>query len=134
MKRTLLFLVMLLFILITLTGALYLFNQNQQKGGVSVGLIYYSLEVKFNGIKPDIQKSYLLNTTLTVYNLTILDNNVTIKVYPNLGYFVTSIDGVFNNINRSNAFWIYYLNNVRGSLAVDQMVPVNNTVISWRYE
>ncbi len=92
------------------------------------------------GTKEKTDTSAQLDTTLTVSYfgaqgktvLKLLETSHRIeKKSSSIGSFVESIDGVKN---RSNRFWLYYVNGKKPDVASDRYTTHTNDTVEWRFE
>ncbi len=56
------------------------------------------------------------------------------KEYIGLGFFVDEINGVKNNANGSNKYWIYSINGKKADVGISQYIVKEGDTINWNYE
>ena len=93
-----------------------------------------SVVLKING------KEYLAELSIgkTVFDLMKrlqdeTDFQFTGTDYDYLGFFVESINGIYNN-SSTGEYWIYYVNDEKAKMGISSRLIKNNDVIEWKYE
>jgi hypothetical protein len=131
-------LVIILFLLITLTGGLVFFLTNKKKQPVaSESALAETRADKVTMIISGASYETEAKTGSSVYDLmnTLREQKkIDFKSvdYSGLGFFVTEINGVKNDPSGKN--WLYYVNGQPAQVGVTYYLVKANDVIEWKYE
>ncbi len=92
--------------------------------------------IDFGGVQDN---KVVENINLTNYKTTVFDAilnccNVTYNSYPGGAVYVTGIDGVIMNVDLSNHYWFYDVNNITSPVGASHYNLMNNSLIKWYYQ
>ena len=109
-------------------------NNNQFSNENKNSVFFYSLNVDYSGILPQVHFIIKTNVSLNAYSILLFANlSVKVKYYGDMVY-VQGISGVIENLNKTNYYWFYYVNGKLGDVASNYKVLFNNTIVDWKYE
>lgn len=100
-------------------------------------LIIIQLNISYNDVIPDNHFEFEVNTSLSVLEITKSAVNVSVTYFYGLPY-IEAINGIKENDNLSNHFWIFYIDDVKSlihaGVSLNKINVKNGSVILWNYE
>ena len=95
--------------------------------------IEVTLNISFATIQSNLSYTLQSFTNTSVFELL---NKTVIVSYDKYGfaYFVTGINGVYQNNNITGYFWIYYINDIKANVASNDYLLKSGDQILWNYE
>ncbi|MCE7736545.1 MAG: DUF4430 domain-containing protein [Candidatus Heimdallarchaeota archaeon] len=114
----------------------YRFVDDMNSDGENI-LITIQLHISYGDVMPDNHFEFDVNTSLSVLEVTQSKVNLSVKYFYGLPY-VEAINGVKENNDLSNHFWIFYIDNVKSlthaGTSLSNINVINGSVILWNYE
>lgn len=94
-----------------------------------------TLIIDFNGAKTNktLENLKFNNSETTVFDALKTYCELGWIDYPNGAVFVNEIDGVKNNVNIPNHFWIYRVNGEQPNVGCSKYNLLDNSIIVWEY-
>ncbi len=126
----------LFIIAILITGIIYYSNQNRTNNNTENNVesfIQFSMKIDFAGLTDKINLNLNVSGNTTVFDALITNFQVNYTMYGTLAY-VRSINNVWENVNITGYYWIYYINGNRAQIASNSYSPSNGDIILWIYE
>lgn len=129
-----LFIVFLLILTVVGFGS-YQYVEDQKLGECTS--ITIQLHISYNDLIPEDNFTFDANSCLSILKITEAVANVTVSYFYGPPY-VEAINGIHENDDLTNYFWIFYVDNVKSmthaGTALQKANVVNGSLILWNYE
>ena len=97
-------------------------------------IVQITLTINYSLLRPtDIQR-YNVSNQQSAFDILTTYNNVSYTSYGTMGHFIDGINGVVNNVNISNYYWIIYVNNKKSQVGADAIYPTEGMELLFNYE
>lgn len=97
-------------------------------------IVQITFAVNYSQILPTAIQQYNVSNQQTAFEILVAHYQVNYTTYGNMGHFIDGINGVINNVNISNFYWIIYVNGEKSPIGADRIYPSANMIISFNYE